>query len=259
VLVDLNASARDLRRFFDDTADFAKASRPSVNALGDAASVGRQAVRAARPQVRELRRYAERTPELSKNLRITLEDFDDPNRAVERDPRSPRGGSGYTGTEAILRWVFSQSQALNAFDEIGHMLRVVTEINKCSPYKNAESVRNDRSLDECRSWLGPNQVGVTTPDPSPPRGSARSTDRTRADASRPRQPGERERPRGGAPDAPAAPAPTPGAPQAPVAPDAPQPGPTDGVGPLLDQLLTPGPRPDSAPSSDALLDYLLGP
>ena len=252
VLVDLNASARNLRRFFDDMADFSEASRPSINALGDTAPIGRQAVRAARPRVRELRRYAERTPELSKNLRITFEDFDDPNRVVEADPRSPRGGRGYTGLEAILRWVFSQSQALNAFDELGHMLRVVTEINKCSPYRNAESVRNNRSLDECRSWLGPNQVGVTTPDPSPPKGSAQRSSST--GAGRPR-PGTPEGPDARGPD------PAPGTPAVPGGPGS-QPDPTGGVGPLLEQLLgdqAPGPRPGSAPSSDALLDYLLGP
>ena len=79
---------------------------------------GRQAVRAARPQVTELRRFARRTPDLARNLRIMLEDFDDPDRAVEPDPRSP-GGRGYSGTQALLRYVFSQSLTINGFDELG--------------------------------------------------------------------------------------------------------------------------------------------
>jgi virulence factor Mce-like protein len=257
VLVDLNASARNLRRFFDDTADFSRASRPAVGALGDAAPIGRQAVRAARPQVRELRRYAERTPELGKNLRMTLEDFDDPSRAVENDSRNPRGTGGYTGLEAIPRWIFSQAMAINAFDELGHMLRVVTEINKCSPYRNAESVKNNRSLDECRAWLGPNQVGVTTPDPSPTQGSTRARDRGEARRrGRTRREGRRSEP--GAP----APAPAPGAPPATGGPGAPPAGPQEDLGRLLDQVLgdkAPGVRPEAAPKSDALLDYLLGP
>ncbi len=65
VLVDLNASARELTRFFDDTAELSTASRPAVRALGDAAGPGRQAVRAARPQIKELRRFARRTPDLA--------------------------------------------------------------------------------------------------------------------------------------------------------------------------------------------------
>ena len=124
---------------------------------------GRQAVRAARPQVRELRRFARRTPDLGRNLRILLEDFDDPDRAVEPDPRSP-GGRGFSGTQALLRYVFSQSLTINAFDELGYMVRAAVHTDKCSPYADAERAK-DPDLAECRAWLGPNQPGVNAPDP----------------------------------------------------------------------------------------------
>jgi ABC-type transporter Mla subunit MlaD len=244
VLVDLRASARQLRRFFDDTAEFSAASRPAIRALGQAAPIGRQAVRAARPQVRELRRYAARTPDLARNLRITLEDFDDPRRAVERDPRSP-GGRGYSGTQALLRYVLSQSLTINGFDELGYMVRAAVHTDKCSPYADAETVREDPELiRDCASWLGPTQPGSTEPDPGAA-GRARPARRRRD----PGPGGRAGRPSRGSP--PAAPGEAPGRPRLPER----------GIGRLLGDLLDrPAPRPSApeAPLPESLLDYLLG-
>ena len=254
VLVDLNASAGELRRFFDDTADFATASRPAVRALGDAAVPGLEAVEAAKPNVRELRRYARHTPDLARNLRIVLEDFDDPSRAVERDPRSP-GGRGYSGTEALLTYVFNQSLTNNAFDELGYMVRTAAFTDKCSPYADAQTAK-DPELADCRAWLGPNQPGVTTPDPTgarPPRSAGHQTSDTTRRRSASRSPGPTDWS-----------GPAPAAPRGPGAP-APERGePLRGIPDLLDDLLgdipgappAPGP-PEATPES--LLDYLLGP
>ncbi len=253
VLVDLNASARELERFFDDAGELSTASRPAIRALGDAAVPGRQAVRAARPQVGELRRFARRTPDLARNLRILLEDFDDPGRAVEPDPRSP-GGKGYSGTQALLRYVFSQSLTNNAFDELGYMVRAAAHTDKCAPYADAK-VAKDPGMAECRAWLGPNQPGVTTPDPSGA-GSAAAPSARRKGRRAPARRGPRRAP-AAAPRAPAAPAP-----QAPGGGRVQQPG--GQLERLLDGLLgdkpgnlgKPGPR---GPSPQPLLDFLLGP
>ena len=252
VLVDLDASAVDLRRFFDDTADFSTASRPAVRALGEAAVPGRAAVRAARPQVRELRRYARRTPDLGRNLRIVLEDFDDPARAVERDPRSP-GGRGYSGTEALLSYLFNQALTNNAFDEQSYMVRAAAHIDKCAPLADAETAKRP-DLVECRSWLGPTQPGVTAPDPSgaPPaavrgRRAGRTTRDGRAGRGR----------RGG-------PMPGTGRAPGPVVPGAGD-GLSRGLGGLLEDLLGGGlqeslplPAPQQ-PTAEPLLDFLLRP
>src|SRR5687768_6233875 len=112
VLVDLSAAAQDLERFLDNSGEFAEVARPAIRALGEAAPVGREAVRAALPNTKELRRYAEPTPDLGQNLRITLEDFANPANAVERDPRAP-GGRGFSGLEAVLAYVFNQSLTIN--------------------------------------------------------------------------------------------------------------------------------------------------
>ncbi len=248
VLVDLNASAAELKRFFDDTAELATASRPAIRALGDAAVPGRQAVRAARPQVRELRRFARRTPDLGRNLRILLEDFDDPARAVERDPRSP-GGRGFSGTQALLRYAFSQSLTINAFDELGYMVRAAVHTDKCSPYADAKRAKDPDQV-ECRAWLGPSQPGVNEPDPSGPAGAA-------APAAK-RERAARRRGRPGRAAAPEPPANAPGSQPPPPGGGAQPPG---GLNQLLDDLRqkVPGkPAPDDTPVRP-LLDYLLAP
>jgi len=246
VLVDLNASAGELRRFFDESADFYDATRPAVKALAEAAVPGRQAVRAARPRVRELRSYARRTPDLGRNLRITLEDFDDPGRAVERDPRSP-GGRGYSGTQALLQYPFNQSLVINAFDELGYMVRAAAHTDHCSPYADAETAKRPDKAD-CRSWLGPTQPGVTTSDPSGARPSSARRGRARGE----RRARGRRHAGGGAPGAG-------------------QRGDGRPLPRLLDDLLGGTPRPElpaqPAPApgpggrdpASSLLDYLLGP
>jgi ABC-type transporter Mla subunit MlaD len=253
VLVDLGRSASELRRFFDDTAEFADASRPAIRAFGEAAEVGRPALRAARPRVRELRDYSLQTPDLARNLRITLEDFDDPARAVEPDPRSP-GGRGYSGTQAILRYVFGQSLTINAFDELGYMVRSASHISHCAPYADVADAK-DPERENCRSWLGPNQPGITTPDPSPPAQALSARVRER-------RPGGRRR------SAARAPAGTPGPagppPPPPVGQGGGPPAPEAAPEALRELLRGLGldPLARSAPlSSDAprLLDFLLGP
>jgi phospholipid/cholesterol/gamma-HCH transport system substrate-binding protein len=187
-LRDLNASSGQLERFFKDLGPFAEASRPSFRSLGEASVVGRQAARAARPTVAELRRLTRHAPELGKNLAIVLEDLYDRNRAVEKDPRAPGENTGWNGLEALLGYVFWQSQAVNIFDRNGYILKVAVYDNECAPYQNAESVKADPAIyNKCKAQLGPNQPGVTTEDTSNPpgvqsRASGESTAQTRSDA-----------------------------------------------------------------------------
>ena len=168
VLVDLQASAGQLTRFLDLSAEFSDASRPALKALGDAAPIGSEAMRAARPRIRELRDYARPNVDLANNLAITLEDWDDPARAVEPHPLSP-GGKGFSGTQALLQYILTQAVQTNAFDQLGHLSRVSLVQSKCAPLVNAEDyIRREAELKECRAWLGPNQPGITTPDPTNP-------------------------------------------------------------------------------------------
>ena len=99
-----------------------------------------------------------------------LRDLDDRGRAVEKDKRSP-GGQGYTGFEAVLSYIFDQMMAINTYDENGHMLKINLAASECSQYQNADSLRRKEKespgfTNRCLAALGPNQPGVTTPDPS---------------------------------------------------------------------------------------------
>jgi virulence factor Mce-like protein len=169
-LRDLNASAGQLERLLSDLGPFSESSRVNIRSLAKAADAGRPAVRAARPSVAELTRTTEKAPELANNLAITLKDLDDRGRAVEADKRSP-GGKGYTGFEAFLQYVFDQAMAINIFDANNHILKVNLFASECSDYQNADSLKEQEKKSpgftaRCLSVLGPNQPGVTTPDPT---------------------------------------------------------------------------------------------
>jgi hypothetical protein len=141
-----------------------------MRSLAAASRKGRPAVKAAQPLVAELTAGTKNAPELANNSAIVLEHLNDRKYAVEKDRRSP-GGQGYTGFEAILQWLFDQPMAINTFDKNGYILKVNLFHSKCSDYQNPESLRAAMAKDpsfykDCAAILGPNQPGITTPDPT---------------------------------------------------------------------------------------------
>ena len=253
-LRDLGTAAPLLTELFETLGPYAEASRPAVRSLADAAEVGRGAVKAAREPVAELRRGVDVLPEAAQNLAITLEHLDDPKFATEKDARAGRGpNGGYTGLEALLRYFFAQSQAINLFDANSYTLKASIFLDReCANYADAEAVKSGRTPARCRAWLGPNQPGITSPDftkTGNPR-AARSRSRSEGDAppieppSMDSAPGRIQptppKPSDAAP-APSAPMPKlpglpqlPGVPKTPETPDAPKPDAAEGV---LDFLL----------------------
>jgi phospholipid/cholesterol/gamma-HCH transport system substrate-binding protein len=173
VLNNLNDAANNLDTFFHELVPFSHESVPSLKSLGSASVVGRSAVSAATPTIKDLTQFTQHTPELAKNLAIVLHDLDNRGRAVEPDPRSPDGGKGYTGLEALLQYVYNITTAVNYFGPFGHLLGVDAFASKvCSPYATPQTLANNIQSDglaavrNCYAFLGPNQPGVTTPDPS---------------------------------------------------------------------------------------------
>jgi virulence factor Mce-like protein len=248
-LADLRAAAPSVISLLDTLPPFARASEPAVTSLGEASVLGSTAVEEAASTVELLGTLGETTKEPANNLRFVTKDLDDRGRAVEKDPDSP-GGQGYTGLEAILQFPFDQSLAINIFDTRGYILKLSALINECTAYTDAQDAKADlERVKRCSSGLGPNQPGVTTPDPTGSGGtrtSSRSTSST-----------EKRSEGGGSTTAPE-PA------KAPAAPSAPQtelPG-TGGVPQLLDRIpdllggKAPAPKP-TAPPTD-LLDFLMG-
>jgi virulence factor Mce-like protein len=173
VLNNLNGAATQLHRFFTDLPGFSRSSRPAIKSLGKASVTGKTAVVAAAPTVADLNRFAQPTPELAQNLSIVLHDLDTQSRAVEADPRSP-GGKGFSGLQALLGYVFNQTLAINTFGPQGHVLAVDLFFSQmCSPYASPATVamalkQYGPAYRQCYSWLGPQQPGVNTTDPSNP-------------------------------------------------------------------------------------------
>src|SRR4051812_10917104 len=255
----LRRTAPLLERFLATLGPFAEVSQPAFRSLAGAARAAPPPPRAARPRIAELRAFAKPLPETATNLAITLEHLDDPKFAIEKDARAGRGpNGGYTGLEALLRYFFAQSQAINLFDANSYFLKVTAFLDRpCANYAD-ETTTKDKALEHCHAWLGPNQPGVTTPDPTKTSTARARHERRRRAAERPRR-GERpvaaaapvageRRPAPAAAESPAKPSPT-----APLAlPPA--------VGDVLDDVLGGGGAgADRVPPPPTdVLDYLLG-
>jgi phospholipid/cholesterol/gamma-HCH transport system substrate-binding protein len=169
-LENLNASAGQLTTFLENLKPLSESTQVNLRSLAEASRKGRPAVKAAQPVVAELNAATEKAPELGNNGAIVLEHLNDRKNAVEKDPRSP-GGQGYTGFEAVLQWLFDQSQAINIYDKNGYILKVNLFHSKCSNYQNPQSLKEEMAKDpsfykDCAAILGPNQPSITTPDPT---------------------------------------------------------------------------------------------
>ena len=156
--------------FLENLEPLSESTQANLRSLAEASRKGRPAVKAAQPVVAELNAATEKAPELANNAAIVFEHLNDRKHAVEKDPRSP-GGQGYTGFEAVLQWVFDQSQAINIYDKNGYILKVNLFHSKCSDYQNPQSLKEEMEEDpsfykDCAAILGPNQPSITTPDPT---------------------------------------------------------------------------------------------
>jgi virulence factor Mce-like protein len=182
VLRDLQASSDELDTFLTRLRPFTAEGLPAFKALGKASVVGRRAVLKTTEDVRELRLLAKDAPGFAKPLRQLLETIDDRSRGVEADRRaaatSPPAGdkthttssrAGFTGMEAIWNFFYWQTLSTNAFDDVGHVLRLTALVNPCSAY---EVKPTKEHIATCNQFLGPTQPGVTTPDPTRPAGTA---------------------------------------------------------------------------------------
>ena len=209
----LHAAAPELTAFLTELEPFARSSRGSITALGDAAEVGRGALREARQEVKELRELSVNAPLLGKPLRQFLQTLDDRVRSTEYDPIAKetappapdktawQDGRGFTGMEALWNYFYYQALGVNATDDLGHLLRITAfTAGPCSPY---EAKPTPELIEECSSYLGPYQPGVTHPDPTRTGATAAAL----ADRERPQTRAERKAPRGqGDPAAPPDPA-----------------------------------------------------
>jgi virulence factor Mce-like protein len=258
---DLRAAAPSVTDLLRTLNPFTRALDPALTSLGTAGVSGRRAAKEASSLVSLLGELGKDSPEMSKNLALVLGDVDDRSRAIAPDPDSPEG-KGYTGLEALLTYVFDQSQALNIFDQRGYILKLDALINECSDYTDAQEAKsNPERTKRCTQALGPNQPGVTTPDPTATSAPTRSASRKRRTRAKDRggDAGDRAPSSGdggGSQDDSGAKNQLPkvDVPKIPGLPDLPD---------LLDQLpdvqVPQTPSTPSAPSTSDLLDFLLAP
>ena len=264
----LRDAAPQLTDFLTEIEPFARSSRGSIAALGEASETGQEALSESKQEIDELRELSVNAPKLGKPLRQFLQTIDDRVRSTTPDPSAEavappapdktawQAGRGFTGMEALWNYIYFQTLGINALDDLGHMLRVTAfTAGPCSPYSAKPS---QALIDQCASWLGPYQPGVTAPDPTAPEYAPAA----RAERKRPQTKAEREAPReAGDPLAP----PDPGKPD-PSKPQIVLPEPLQELLDRLNQTLPPidPPQLDLGPGSteqqaEQLLDFLLAP
>ena len=176
LLADLRVAAPQLNRLTQTLPPFNEASEPAIRTLGDASVIGRRAVTKSADEIRALRAASRNSYTAANQLANFVIDLDDPRRAVEADTRAaddtgrPRG-TGYTGLEGLLNYVYYQAGAINQFDQIGHLLHFIIfefEAGPCGHY-NAENHVPARGGGEttsaanrhrCVAWIGPSQPGI---------------------------------------------------------------------------------------------------
>ena len=184
LLVELERAAPDLDELFTRLGPFARASRPAIDALGEASLEGTRAFRVSEEELDELRALSADAPAFAKPLRQFLETMDDRKRGLENDARAKAGAppapdptaipdSGpFTGFEAIWNYAFWQTLSINMFDGLAHIVRLGLQLDEdCSQF---QSHPTQAVIEKCNQWLGPDQPGITTPDPTEPGSSAAS-------------------------------------------------------------------------------------
>src|SRR5215210_4851518 len=143
----LQRAAPDLERFLRASEPFARNTRDALGPLSEMTLPGREAIGESRQEIRQLNRLASFAPRLGKPLRQFLQALDDRRRSIETDPAARplappapdetayRDGQGFTGMEAFLNYIYFQTLAINPYDELGHLLRIVLFAGgPCAPY-----------------------------------------------------------------------------------------------------------------------------
>jgi ABC-type transporter Mla subunit MlaD len=138
ILSDLRRSSGQLTTLSENLPEFNDATRVSLQSLGEAADEGKVAFRKATDEIADLNRASRHAPRTSALLADFLRALDDPNRYVEEDTRATDDTgraqpAGYTGLEGLLNYVYYQTGSINQFDQIGHLLHVVLQLNEQGP------------------------------------------------------------------------------------------------------------------------------
>jgi ABC-type transporter Mla subunit MlaD len=189
LLVDLRAAAPQLNELAVSLPAFNEASEVSLDSLGEAAVVGKKALRKGRDEIKQLRKASKKASPVAELLADFLRDIDDPDRHVQEDARAAKETgrgmpTGYTGLEGLLNYVYYQAGSLNQYDPVSHLLHfsifaVETPCQQFNaggepgtpefgvPAAGGGTTTNILEADRCVAWLGPNQPGISEDIPLP--------------------------------------------------------------------------------------------
>jgi len=171
----LRTAGPQLRAFLAELGPFSEDSRRSVRALGNASVEGRKAIVESSEEIAQLRALAKDLPRFAKPLRQFLQTLDDRERSIENDPAAGtvappapdktayKKGQGFTGFEVIWNYLYFQTLAINQFDDVSHLLRIILIQNACAPYSVKPTVAQQK---QCGPNIGNYQPGVNNPDPT---------------------------------------------------------------------------------------------
>lgn len=151
VMRDLRAAAPSVNTLFEQLGPFTTAALPTFRTLGNLADVGRQALPAAEPVVRDIRAFADKAKPLAAVLAP----------AVTRL-------QGENGIQRLLDVILETTGTANGFDQVGHFLRTfLTVPGNCLTYATSQN----------------SQCFATFTDQSQSGSAASTTTTTPADAS----------------------------------------------------------------------------
>ena len=179
---DLREAAPGLTTLSRNLPAFNRSATDGLKALGNTSVVGRRALRKGKDEVKALAKASKKSFSVADNLSKFLRDIDDPDRAVEVDARANvdtgrKATTGYTGMEGLLNYLYYQTEAINQYDEIGHLLHFSifdVATGPCANYNGGEfngqpgvpntdgsaATTNIRDAHRCVAWLGRNQPGI---------------------------------------------------------------------------------------------------
>jgi ABC-type transporter Mla subunit MlaD len=123
VIANLRTSGRDISRFLVALGPFSRATIPALRTLGNAADIGRPALKAVTPVARTLNSFALKARGVSRNLRLLTTSLQD-HKAIER----------------AMDLLYYVTLSTNGFTELGHYLRNALIVTVCSGYSITPTV-----------------------------------------------------------------------------------------------------------------------
>jgi ABC-type transporter Mla subunit MlaD len=142
VMIDLRAAAPSVNTLFKQLGPFSQAALPTFVTLGNLADTGREALPAAEPVIRDIRRFADEAKPFA--------------RTLARGLTSLRGENGI---ERLLDVILFTTGTANGFDSMGHFLRTLLTVPvQCLPYAVTPA-------SGCEATFGKGSAASTTTTP----------------------------------------------------------------------------------------------